>query len=168
MAENLKDRGPKAAETKSQDLEAVVQEQARQLEELRAMLFATIRAQPAVSPDTIWAQNHQKEVAIKEELDRLAKYFLESTEQRSQWEANKVNPDGKRLFRVSLGWCPELVVRANDEVSARAYYDKICGISGVRPNHAKPETTTYVIADVTDDPASQAKAGSKYELKAAA
>lgn len=169
-AEDLKNKpnqGPKAHQG-DLDLQAIVEQQSKELAELRAILMATIQSQPKVTPDSIWAKQHEKEMAIKADLDRFAALFLEKAKDRSQWEANKLNPDGKRLFKVSVGWCPELVMRANDSVTAKAYYDQACGINSVTMNANKPESTTYAIADVTDDPWAQKRVNNNWAYQAAA
>jgi hypothetical protein len=150
------------------DLQALVEKQAKELADLRAILMATIQAQPKVSPDTIWAQHHEREMRIKEELDRLAALFQQSAKDRSQWEANRRFTEGKRLFKISVGWCPELVIRADNPIAAKAYYDEICGIRGVSTNHAKPESTTYKNEDVTSDPSAQQVVLKQWEYQAAA
>lgn len=150
------------------DQEDTIASLKEQVSKLEAILMATIRAQPQVSPDTLWAKQHQEQVKIKEELDRLAAHFSESCQQRTQWEANKLNPDAKRLFKVSVGWCPEIILRANDDVMAKAYYDKVCGIRAVKPDLGRPETTTYSIVEVTNDAEAQKIVASEWSYKAAA
>jgi len=149
------------------DLQAVVEQQARDIAELRQLLMLTIQSQPKISPDTLWAKQHEKEMAIKADLDAKAALFEQTTTQRTQWEANKLNPDGKRLFEVCVGWCPKIVIRANDDTMAKAYYDKVCGIRGVQSNSAKPEKTTYSIVDVTDKPEAQKTVKGIWEYKPA-
>lgn len=153
---------PKAHQAEG-DLLAVVEQMRKENEQMRKdfaaqreIMMAVIRSQPKVSPDTIWAQQHEKEVKIKEELDRLAEEFQKTCQQRTQAAANKLNPEVKTLFRVSVGWCPEIIVRAQDADIAKTRYNKLCGINWVNPLHAKPPgATDYKIVDVTSDPSSQ-------------
>ncbi len=180
MAEDLrnqpaKSQQPKLAQTgdpkpatQSDDQQATIDAMKAQIDKLEAILMATIRSQPAVSPDTIWARQHEKEQAIKDDLDRLAAHFTESCQSRTQWEANKLNQNGKRLFKVSVGWCPEIIMRADDDVMAKAYYDKVCGIRAVKPDLGRPEMTTYNMVDVTNDPEAQKIAAGQWQYKAAA
>jgi hypothetical protein len=135
----------------------------QELAELRNLLMKTIQTVPKVSPDTIWAKNHEREMEIKEDLDRKAAYFEQTCDARTQWEANKLNPEGKRLYKVKVGWAPEVIVRANDEVMARAYYEKVCHIRSVQTNFNKPATTEYSIIDVTDDPVAQKIVASNWQ-----
>lgn len=139
-----------------------------QVARLESLLMQQIQSTPKISPDTLWAQNHEREMKIRNELDRLAELFLESTQSRTQWEANKLNPEGKRLYKVQVGWCPEVIVRANDDITAKAYYDRICGIRGVSTNHGDPTKTTYTIVEVTNDPEAQKLSKSDWESKTAA
>lgn len=145
----------------------IIEQQSRDMQELRSILMATIRAQPQESPDTLWAKNHKREMEIKEELDRLAAYFLESTEKRTQWAANQMNLKGERIWKIRLGWCPEVILRADNEMIAQAYYNKICGIRGVQTNYKDAKQTTYQIVDVTNDPAAQQAIKSSWEYRPA-
>lgn len=149
------------------DLRALVEKQAKQIEELRDILMATIRTQSAVTPDSVWAKQHEKEMKIKEELDRLAAYHEMDAKRRTQYEANKLNQDGKKLFKISVGWCPEVVIRANDQVAAKGYYDKVCHILAVNPIHGQGKNE-YKIIDVTDDPEAKKLAGMVWEYQQAA
>lgn len=162
-----KPAAPKAHQADDLDLRAAYETQAKELSDLRVLLMAAIRSQPAVTPDSIWAKEHQKEAAIKAELDRLAESFADSCQKRTQCEANKLNPEFKKLYKVSVGWCPEIVLRANDQTMAKAYYDKLCGIISVNTLHVK-KGTEYKIIDVTSDPAAHELVMSHPQHKAAA
>jgi hypothetical protein len=170
MANDLKNKPAATPESEKADMLAIIETQGKQIEELRAILMAAIQTQPKISPDTLWAQQHQKEMAIKAKLDEQASYFQQSCKDRTQWQANKVNTEAKRLWKVQVGWCPELIMHANDKTMAMAYYNQLCGIIAVQPNHNQPKLTTYVCVDVTDDPVSQAmaKTAPPAELTAAA
>ena len=154
---NEKQNGPSQQnlQTAYEDLKSAFDKQANEMAELRALLMATVRSQPAVSPDTVWAREHEKEMRIKAELESLAVQFQESCQMRTQYQANKLNPDAKRLYKVSVSWCPEIVIRANDAITARAYYDKLCGILAVNPIRGKA-SNEYQIVDVTDDAGAKA------------
>jgi hypothetical protein len=171
MAEDLRNKptSPKAAQTSDSSDE--VASLKAQVDRLEAMLMATIRSQPpvdAITPDTLWARQHLKEQKIKADLDEHAARFQHTCQERTQWAANKLNPEATKLFKISVGWCPEIIMRANDVVMAKAYYNQLCGIISVAVNHNNPKMTDYNIVEVTNDPKAQEIVKTNWEYKAAA
>lgn len=150
------------------DLRALVAEQAKQIDDLRAILMATIRSNQEVTPDSVWAKEHLKQQKIKEDLERLAAEFAVSCQMRTQYKANETYTEGKFLYKVQVSWCPEIIIRADRPEAAKGLYDKLCGIQSVSPIHAKPGSAEYKILDVTADPEAQALVKAKFEYKAAA
>jgi hypothetical protein len=81
------------------------------------------------------------------------------SDRRTQIEANKRYKDGAQLWRIQVGWCPPVIIRAQDKEHARGRYDLICGIQWVRRDDNNPSRTDYNYTNVTDDPAARQEAG---------
>ena len=126
------------------------------VEELSNMVSALLRAQGQVSPDTLWAKQEQKENKIRILHDEMASYNGETTERRTQLEANKIFPEGKRIYHIRLGVggagdAPFVYVKADTEIDSKGRYLHICGITQVRKEDRHPEWSTYTIKDVSPD-----------------
>jgi len=90
----------------------------------------------------------------REQTEEDQNFHILPGDLRTQIVANQRFPDGKKLWAVQVGWCPRVVVKADDKLMAKARYDVICGIQYVREDNTSEKTlarTTYVYADVTDD-----------------
>ena len=144
-----------------------------ELADMRGLVSTLLRAQGQVSPDSLWAKEQLKEEKNKNLLDEVAAYNGETNVRRSQMEANKMFPEGKKLFRTRLGVggagdAPELIIRCDDERDVKGRYQLICGITQIRKEDKHPEWSTWTIVDVTNDPTAQQAAQDKFVFQQAA
>lgn len=130
-----------------------------ELNELRELVKQQQMAR--ITPDTLWAREQLKQAAIEGALTGIAAYATMTTKQRSQYEANKLPTEAKRIFRVLLGTgndgdSPELLIRAETPSDAKARYQDVCGITAVRPEPTHPEWSRWTVTEATNDPEAQA------------
>jgi hypothetical protein len=148
------------ADPKKQTADEQIAALQTQLANLQAIV-EKLTAPAQVTPDSLWAKEHLRAVALEGAQAAIAAYISVPYEKRSQLETNKLPFKGAKIFRCLLGpgregELPALYIPADLETDAKARYLTACNVTSVVPDANHPEFTRWTVQDVTNDPAAQA------------
>jgi hypothetical protein len=149
----------------------IIQRQQKQIDDLKTLIIERLTSafdRPAANaPQMTNAQTTVEKMVLDDMLKRKSRddklefdkrYHSLSCECRSQIEANRRFKEGSQLWRVGIGWSPDVIVRGHDRAHCVARYNELCGIISVKPDERHPEWTTYRAVNVTNDPESRRRA----------
>jgi hypothetical protein len=141
---------------------AVMQQQQKQIDELKTLIIeklTVLATQPQqqhtpqqTAVEKMLLDQMLKKKADDEKFESEKKYISFPCDIRSQVNANRAYKDGDKLFKIGVGWSPDVIIRGQDRIHCQGRYNELCGILGVKKDEKHPDWTTYRIADVTNDP----------------